>query len=608
MREIRIVNEVDRPRRLRLALLVEVALAPPEDDLRHPAFHKLFVRARGAPEAHGVGVRSPPPESRGGSALPGRLPSHLLREHPVPARWETDRMRFVGRDGAPDRPREPSSILPGGLRDRHEPITPWIPVAGAVLDLELEPYQEVNLTLLLSVAETEDAGAPGGDGPDSFRHAGGGSGSRPAPGRKGELLAFDVSPGELRELGGAPGSPPPSPGRGPESPPPGDGGGSLHALPLAVGDLRRPSHPSPGFPGRGGIRASGHGPPGPGLLADPGGPGGRGRAGGGPGGIPGSGAEPDPHPSRADRGGGGVRGSRGGSISWRVGSSGTRIASAWRSWPPSTWILEVGGLEENLARLRSDGASGTSLHSHPTRRSPTERRRRGLPPLSSPTAGCRRRPTGASTRRPGSTSSTFPPGTRTPAPWVNVIAREEGGFLVTESGGGFTWSGDAGEFRLTPWSNDPVLDTPGRGDLPPGRGYGEGLDSGTPSPGGVGDTPHPSRVGVEPPGDGEERGSPRSWSGSSTPDLPVKVTRVRLRNDGEPGSPTHRHLLRGLGSGNPPHPHRPARILAGYREEWAAVVARNPFVPAFRGARWAFLASDRDSGRGGGGPGGVPGR
>jgi len=50
---------------------------------------------------------------------------------------------------------------------------------------------------------------------------------------------------------------------------------------------------------------------------------------------------------------------------------------------------------------------------------------------------------------------------RTPAPWVNVLANPRFGTLVSESGGGYTWSENAHEFRLTPWSNDPVSDASG---------------------------------------------------------------------------------------------------------------------------------------------------
>ncbi|WP_150047963.1 GH36-type glycosyl hydrolase domain-containing protein [Methylomonas rhizoryzae] len=49
----------------------------------------------------------------------------------------------------------------------------------------------------------------------------------------------------------------------------------------------------------------------------------------------------------------------------------------------------------------------------------------------------------------------------TPAPWVNVVANPEFGFMVSESGSGCTWCGNSRENQLTPWSNDPVADAPG---------------------------------------------------------------------------------------------------------------------------------------------------
>ena len=50
----------------------------------------------------------------------------------------------------------------------------------------------------------------------------------------------------------------------------------------------------------------------------------------------------------------------------------------------------------------------------------------------------------------------------TPAPWSNVVAHNpDFGFMVTESGAGYTWSMNSRENRLTPWSNDAVSDPPG---------------------------------------------------------------------------------------------------------------------------------------------------
>ena len=50
---------------------------------------------------------------------------------------------------------------------------------------------------------------------------------------------------------------------------------------------------------------------------------------------------------------------------------------------------------------------------------------------------------------------------QTPAPWINVIANPSFGFVVSESGSGYTWCGNSRENQLTPWSNDPVCDPPG---------------------------------------------------------------------------------------------------------------------------------------------------
>jgi cyclic beta-1,2-glucan synthetase len=47
-----------------------------------------------------------------------------------------------------------------------------------------------------------------------------------------------------------------------------------------------------------------------------------------------------------------------------------------------------------------------------------------------------------------------------PAPWVNVVANPHVGFLVSESGLGALWAGNSQLNRLTPWSNDPVTDSP----------------------------------------------------------------------------------------------------------------------------------------------------
>lgn len=47
-------------------------------------------------------------------------------------------------------------------------------------------------------------------------------------------------------------------------------------------------------------------------------------------------------------------------------------------------------------------------------------------------------------------------GQPTPAPWTNVVANEQFGFLATAEGGGCTWWRNSRDNQLTSWRNDPV--------------------------------------------------------------------------------------------------------------------------------------------------------
>ncbi|MBU1331599.1 MAG: cyclic beta 1-2 glucan synthetase [Gammaproteobacteria bacterium] len=49
-------------------------------------------------------------------------------------------------------------------------------------------------------------------------------------------------------------------------------------------------------------------------------------------------------------------------------------------------------------------------------------------------------------------------GVSTPAPWANVLANPDFGTIISESGGAYTWSENAHEYRLTPWHNEPLSD------------------------------------------------------------------------------------------------------------------------------------------------------
>nr|WP_223296758.1 glucoamylase family protein [Thiorhodovibrio frisius] len=89
--------------------------------------------------------------------------------------------------------------------------------------------------------------------------------------------------------------------------------------------------------------------------------------------------------------------------------------------------------------------------------------------------------------------TTEPGGQTTPAPWVNVLANEHFGTVVSASGGAYTWSDNAHEFRLTPWHNDPVSDVHGEAFYLRDEASGQ-VWSPTPLPA-SGTTPYVSRHG-----------------------------------------------------------------------------------------------------------------
>ncbi|AGA64013.1 LOW QUALITY PROTEIN: Cyclic beta-1,2-glucan synthase [Liberibacter crescens BT-1] len=49
----------------------------------------------------------------------------------------------------------------------------------------------------------------------------------------------------------------------------------------------------------------------------------------------------------------------------------------------------------------------------------------------------------------------------TPNPWINIVSGENFGFHVSAEGAGFTWSQNSRDYKITPWSNDPVINLSG---------------------------------------------------------------------------------------------------------------------------------------------------
>jgi cyclic beta-1,2-glucan synthetase len=103
VRRLSVVNLGDRPREIEATSYAEIVLAPPLDDVAHPAFGKLFIEAEYAPESTALlfGRR------RRAAEDPGAWAIHVLSVEgrlPGPVEWESDRSRFLGRGRGPEDP------------------------------------------------------------------------------------------------------------------------------------------------------------------------------------------------------------------------------------------------------------------------------------------------------------------------------------------------------------------------------------------------------------------------------------------------------------------------------------------------------------------------
>ncbi len=165
------------------------------------------------------------------------------------------------------------------------------------------------------------------------------------------------------------------------------------------------------------------------------------------------------------------------------------------------------------------------------------------------------------------------PGQTTPAPWCNILANDGFGTLVTESGGGYTWARNCGEYRLTPWTNDPVLDTQGESLYLRDE---EIVDVWSPTPGPArSKTPYQIRHGA---GYTEWRNTTHGIESRVRvfvpTDEPVKIVELRVRN----------------------HYRRDRRLTATYYTQW--LLGRNfelgpsPVVTTFDAATGSLRASN----------------
>ena len=183
------------------------------------------------------------------------------------------------------------------------------------------------------------------------------------------------------------------------------------------------------------------------------------------------------------------------------------------------------------------------------------------------------------------------PGMCTPAPWINVLANDDFGCLVSEAGFGTTWAVNSGEHRLTPWSNDPVTERPGEVLYLRDEESGEVWTT----------TPHP--MGNDAACEIRHGAGFTRWRKNShgleqeltcfvPVDAEVKIVRLYLTNkSGHPRRITVTYyaewMLGAMNSVARPH------VSGRYDPDLKAIVARNLWNPEFA-SRAAFLTASLD--------------
>jgi cyclic beta-1,2-glucan synthetase len=175
----------------------------------------------------------------------------------------------------------------------------------------------------------------------------------------------------------------------------------------------------------------------------------------------------------------------------------------------------------------------------------------------------------------------------TPAPWINVIANAQFGFLVSADGSGSTWSLNAQQNQITPWCNDPVSDTPAEAIYIRDEDSGD-LWSATPLP-----IRERSSVYVVRHGFGYTRsghtshGIALSLTQFVPLEDPIKISRLKIKNvSDEPRQLSITHYLDWV-LGNQNNKAAPF-IVTSIHPESRVLLARNPWTADFK-SRIAFM-------------------
>jgi cyclic beta-1,2-glucan synthetase len=187
VRRVSLTNRSDRPREIEVTSFVELALAPPAEDLAHPAFGKLFLETSYLPASTAILCGRRP---RGEGEL-GLWALHALSVEghmQGQVEWETDRERFLGRGRGPERPAaldgRALSGTTGAVLD---------PIASLRLRVRLAPGGFARFAFATGVAKSREAASALAD-----RY------HDPSSAARCFALAFSHTQIELRHLGMTP--------------------------------------------------------------------------------------------------------------------------------------------------------------------------------------------------------------------------------------------------------------------------------------------------------------------------------------------------------------------------------------------------------------------
>lgn len=180
----------------------------------------------------------------------------------------------------------------------------------------------------------------------------------------------------------------------------------------------------------------------------------------------------------------------------------------------------------------------------------------------------------------------------TPAPWINVIGYPNFGFMVSEMGSQCTWAVNSGENRLTPWSNDPVCDPTGEALYL--RDEESGLIwSPTPLPAGDGLAYRVTHGAGYTTFDHHSNGLRQHLTLFASPEDPVKIIHLKLENtlDSPRRITATQYVEWVLGNH---HAAEMIYIIPKYEPKHDCLLAHNPASPDFS-ERTAFLTANTHS-------------